>query len=76
MDLSLINCEIEVDLSYSKECIISEISITHADAENSNVNLSVQTREQYKQREQHLKQIMLNCMFQLPFFLLMIISNF
>ena len=27
-DLPLINCEIELDLSYPKECIISEISIT------------------------------------------------
>ena len=28
LDLPLINCEIELDLSWSKECIISEISIT------------------------------------------------
>ena len=27
LDLPLINCEIEIDLSWSKECIISEISI-------------------------------------------------
>ena len=28
LDLTLINCEIELDLSWSKECIISEILIT------------------------------------------------
>ena len=32
----LINCEIELDLSWSKECIISEISITPRIAGNSN----------------------------------------
>ena len=42
----MINWEIELDFSSSKECtIISEISITHAEAENSNVNPPVQTRE-------------------------------
>ena len=30
LDLPLISCEIELDLSWSKECIISEISITPA----------------------------------------------
>ena len=28
LDLQLINCEIELDLSWWKKCIISEISIT------------------------------------------------
>ena len=28
LDLLLINCEIELDFSLSKECIISEISVT------------------------------------------------
>ena len=28
IDLPLINCEIELDLPWSKECIITEISIT------------------------------------------------
>ena len=28
LDLPLINCKIELDLAWSKECIISEISIT------------------------------------------------
>ena len=28
LDLPMVNCEIELDLSWSKECIISEISIT------------------------------------------------
>ena len=35
-DLPLINSEIEPDLSWSKECIISEISITPAKAGNQN----------------------------------------
>ena len=38
-----IDCEI--DLSWSKECIITEISITPAVAENLSVNLPVQARE-------------------------------
>ena len=41
LDLPLINCEIELDLSWSKECILSEISITPREAGNPNANLPV-----------------------------------
>ena len=36
--LPLINCEIELDLSWSKECIVSETSITSRVAGNPNAN--------------------------------------
>ena len=36
LDLPLINCEIEIDLSWSKECIISEITRTPRIAGGSN----------------------------------------
>ena len=45
LDLPLINCEIELDLSWSKECIISEISIVPAIAGNPRDNPPVQARE-------------------------------
>ena len=38
LDLLLINCEIELDLSWSKECIRSEISITPGIPGNPNAN--------------------------------------
>ena len=38
LDLPLINCEIELDLSWSKEFIISEILITPAQPGNPNAN--------------------------------------
>ena len=38
LDLSLINCKIELDLSWSKNCIISEISRTPYVAANSATN--------------------------------------
>ena len=38
LGLPLINCEIELDLPWSKECIISEISITSAVPGNQNAN--------------------------------------
>ena len=38
LDLPLINCEIELDLPWSKECVISEISITLRVAGNQNTN--------------------------------------
>ena len=37
LDLPLINCELKLDLSWPKECIISEISITPAIASNPTV---------------------------------------
>ena len=45
LDLPLINCEIKLDFSLSKECIISEISRTPAVAGNLNVNPPAQARE-------------------------------
>ena len=41
IDLSLIKCKTELDLSWSKKCIIFEISITTKVSSNSNVNPSV-----------------------------------
>ena len=38
LDLPLINCKIELDLLWSKECIISEISITPAISRNPDAN--------------------------------------
>ena len=42
LDLHLINCEIEVDLSWSKNSRISEISITPRIPANPNANPPVQ----------------------------------
>ena len=39
LELPLINCEIQFDLSWSKECITSEISITPAVPGYNNTNL-------------------------------------
>ena len=41
-DFPLINCEKELDLSWSKECIISETSVIPRIAENQNANPPVQ----------------------------------
>ena len=43
-DLPLFNCEIELDLSWSKNCVISEISGTVAVAANTNANPPIQAR--------------------------------
>ena len=45
LGLSWINCEIEIDLSWSKECIISELSITPRVAGNPDARPTVQARE-------------------------------
>ena len=48
LDLPLINCETvkwKIDLSWSKECIISEISVTPAIAGNPRANIPVKARE-------------------------------
>ena len=42
LDLPLITCEIELDFSWSKEDIISEISITHRVPPNKDANPPVQ----------------------------------
>ena len=42
LDLPLITCEIELDFSWSKEDIISEISITHSVPPNTDANPLVQ----------------------------------
>ena len=38
LDLPLINCEIELDLSRSKECIIPEVSIIPRISQNPDTN--------------------------------------
>ena len=43
-DLPLFNCEIELDLSWSKNCVISKISGTVAVAANTNANPPIQAR--------------------------------
>ena len=43
--MPLINCEIEIDLSCSKKCIIPEIPITSRIAGNSNTRPPVQIKE-------------------------------
>ena len=63
LDLPLINCEIEFDLLWSKECIISEISIIPRIPGDEDVHLPVQ--EMLAILLQHFKLIMLNFMFQL-----------
>ena len=45
LDLPLINCQIGIDLSWSEECIVSEISITPEIAGNPNARPPVQVRE-------------------------------
>ena len=45
LNLPLINCEIEFDLSWSKECIISEKLITPIVTGNPTANPSVSTKE-------------------------------
>ena len=41
LDLPLINCEIKLDLSWSKECVIAEMPITPALSGNPDPNLPV-----------------------------------
>ena len=67
LDLPLINCQIGIDLSWSEECIVSEISITPEIAGNPNARPPVQAiqEKQYKHVEHYSKQIVLNLMFQL-----------
>ena len=45
LDLPLVNCQIGIDLSWSEECIVSEISITPTIAGNPNAKPPVQVRE-------------------------------
>ena len=45
LDLLLINCETEIDLAWSKACIISEISITAAIVGNPRARPLIQARE-------------------------------
>ena len=42
--MPLTNCEIELDLSWAKECIISEISITPGIVGDPNANPPVEAR--------------------------------
>ena len=44
LDLPFINCETELDFSWSKECIISEISITPRIPGNPNANPPIPDR--------------------------------
>ena len=57
LNFSLINCEIELVLSWSKECIISEISIHLQWLEiHMLIHLFI-LRQQYKQLVQHFKSV-------------------
>ena len=55
LDLPLINCKIELDLSWSKECIISEISIIPAVFGNPDLIHLFWKWQQYKQLVQHYR---------------------
>ena len=58
LDFPLISCKTEHDLSWSKESIISKISIAPRIAGNPRANRPVQARELFKldkQLEQHFK---------------------
>ena len=57
LNVPLINCEIELNLSWSKECLISEISTTPAVPDNVIQKLIHQfwAWQQYKQLEQHFQ---------------------
>ena len=44
LNLSLINCEIKLDLSLSKDCIVSEIALTHRIATDADANPPFQLR--------------------------------
>ena len=44
MDLPLINCEIELDLRWTKNCVISEISIITRVPGNPNANPPVRDK--------------------------------
>ena len=55
LDLLLINCEIELDLSWSKECIVFEISITPGIIANPDANPPVQEVAAMQITEQHFK---------------------
>ena len=70
--LQLINCEIELDFSRSKECIISEILVISAVPVIQMLTHLFGTSQQYKQLFHHFKKIM----FQFSVCLLMVISDF
>ena len=76
LDLPLINCEIELYLTCSKECIISEISITPRVAGNPNANPPVLAVAAIQTTGATFQINNANFMFQLRLCLLMIISNF
>ena len=46
LDLSLINCEIALNLAWSRHCVISEILISHKVAANPNANPPVQEADE------------------------------
>ena len=50
----MINCEIELDLSWSKECIISEISRTSEIRENNRVTATERTGETFQKNNAKL----------------------
>ena len=55
LELPLINCEIEFDFSWSKECIISEISIILEYLVIQMLTYLLRTWQQYEQLVQHFK---------------------
>ena len=55
LNLPMINCEIELDLSCSRECIISEISIIPKYLEIKMLIYPFKKQQQYKQLVQHFK---------------------
>ena len=53
--LFFFNCDIEFDLSWPKDCVISEISKNHEEAANPGANLPIAARPQQKQLMQYFK---------------------
>ena len=66
--MPLINCEIELDLEWSKYCVISEISRTPEVQGTNPAEATLTTGATFK-------YMILNFIFQLLLYLLMIISN-
>ena len=76
LNLPLINCEIELDFSWSKECINSEISIICRIPANPNANPPVQEVAAIQTTGATFQTNNAELYVQLSLCLLMIISNF
>ena len=76
LNFPLINCEIDLDLLWSKECVVSEISITPRIPANSDANSPVQEVVAVQTTIATFQINKTKLYVPVAFFLLMIISNF